>query len=362
MGNGRPRAGIDELVSFSIENLPTMRLRSGLYCFDMPFHTREPRGESIRYSLMVLLGAQRAMRGGHDRLPDIDELWHLCLSRREFFSPGDIGLALWADARGDRAALPALLDQLERAATNDRLAGLVGMEIAWMMIGLAHAADSNAAAEPLLRRLALHLQRDRRAESGLYFHDATSSIRQGLPNFATQIYTLLALTTLARRGLWPDARSAAETLASHLVRLQLADGGWPWIFDARRAIVVEPYEIYTVHQDAMAPMALLDLWELTGNSQWARAAVHGLPWSRGHNELGADLIDVREGFAHRSIRRRSPWNRVALMSNALTTRLFGRAFRTSSSSVEVNDTSRPYHLGWILEAWADRDIAAVLDA
>ena len=101
MGNWGPRSGIDELVSFSIENLPTMRLSSGLYCYDMPFSTRQRRGESVRYSLIVLLGLQRAASGGRGRSHEIEELWESCLSRRNAFTPGDIGLALWADARRD---------------------------------------------------------------------------------------------------------------------------------------------------------------------------------------------------------------------------------------------------------------------
>ena len=44
--------------------------------------------------------------------------------------------------------------------------------------------------------------------------------------------------------------------ADRLLAMQLPDGGWPWLFDAERGTVVERYEIYSVHQDAMAPMAL----------------------------------------------------------------------------------------------------------
>lgn len=362
MGNWGPRSGIDELVSFSTENLPTMKLPSGLYCYDMPFSTRERRGESVRYSLIVLLGLQRAAGGGRGASNEIDELWESCLSRRHSFTPGDIGLALWADARRDGSASPDLVDQLTHAVSDEQLGALVGMELAWMVIGLAHAVHSHTAAESLLGRLTVHLQRDRRASSGLYFHDATTRVRRRLPNFATEIYTLLALTTLARKDLLPGAQGSAEELAGCLVRLQLPDGGWPWIFDAGRGIVVERYEIYTVHQDAMAPMALLDLWELTGDKRWARAAVHGLAWSRGRNELHADLIDLEKQFAHRSIRRRPAYQRVALVANALASGLIGRPLRSGAAAVEVNETSRPYHLGWILEAWAARDVGAVLSA
>jgi hypothetical protein len=351
---------LDDLVAFAIENLPTMRLPSGLYCYDMPFEDRVPRGESVRYSLMVLLGLQRAERAGLAGLPARDELWTRCLERRASFTPGDIGLAIWADTRRDGWMTEDLVKQLGHAISSDNtLASLVGMEVAWILIGLAHAARTSDVARPL-GRVAEHLQRERRAASGLYFHDAASRFRRHLPNFATEIYTLLALATLARDDLLPGTREAAETLAGHLVRLRLPDGGWPWLFDAERAMVAEPYEIYTVHQDAMAPMAFLELAEVTGDVRWASAAIDGVAWSRGANEMGVDLLDMEHSFAQRSIRRRSPWDRVLLAGNAAACRTIGRPLSHRATRVDVNRTSRPYHLGWILEAWAGRsDVAAV---
>ena len=352
------RREVDQLVSFSLEHLPALRRASGLYCHDMTYEQREPRGESVRYSLMVLLGMQRAAQAGFRDLPDLDELWLRCLERQDSFTGGDIGLALWAEARQEGPTVDMLLARLDPIASSDEALGaLVGMEVAWILIGLAYAAGSHARAEQPLDRVSEHLTRRRRAPSGMYYHDAASRFRRHLPNFATEIYTLLALSRLARTGRAPHAREHARVLAGHLVGLQLPDGGWPWLFDADRAQVVEPYEVYTVHQDAMAPMALLDFAELTGESRWADAAVAGLGWSRGVNELEVDLLDVEHGFAHRSIRRRPPWDRLALAGNSIMSRSLGRPLVRRPGRVEVNRTCRPYHLGWILEAWAGRQVA-----
>jgi hypothetical protein len=351
------RREVDQLVSFSLEHLPSLLLSSGLYCHDMTYEQREPRGESVRYSLMVLLGMQRAAQSGFRDLPDLDELWLRCLERQDSFSGGDLGLALWVDARREGAIVDMLLARLDAIVfSEEALGSLVGMEVAWILIGLAHVAGSHRRAEQPLDRVTEHLTRTRRAPSGMYYHDAASRFRRHLPNFATQIYTLLALSRLARTGRAPNAREHARVLAEHLVRLQLPDGGWPWLFDADRAHVVEPYEVYTVHQDAMAPMALLDFAELTGESRWADASVAGLAWSRGQNELEIDLLDIEQGFAHRSIRRRPPWDRLALASNSIMSRSLGRPLVRRPVSVEVNRTCRPYHLGWILEAWAGRQV------
>ena len=355
-GVGPRQRTIADMIDLSVAALPALRRGSGLYCFDMPMDTLTPRGESVRYSLMVLLGMQRASAAGIADVVDLGELWQTCLDRRNDFTAGDVGLALWADSRGDGTATASLLEQYARLVPADAaLRPLVGMEIAWSVIGLAHALDRAPDAARPLEQVTRHFEQERRADSGLYFHDAASPIRRHLPNFATEIYSLLALSTLARLDLRPQARRHAEVLAGHLVRMQLADGGWPWLFDADRACVAERYEVYSVHQDAMAPMALLDLSELTGDERWADAAIAGLAWSHGANELQADLFDEDAAFAHRSIRRTPPYDRLALVANSAAARSTGRPLRVDGGTqVEVDATCRPYHLGWILEAWAGR--------
>ena len=128
----------------------------------------------------------------------------------------------------------------------------------------------------------------------------------------------------------------------------------PDAVSTERGSVVERYEIYSVHQDAMAPMALIEMSALTGDRRYLDAAVAGLAWSHGANELGVDLFDEATGFAHRSIRRRRPWDRAAVALNSVGSRTGGRA-PVDTSPVELNRTCRPYHLGWILEAWAGRE-------
>ncbi len=345
---------VDRIVSFSLEHVTSMRTPNGLYCFDTPYESREQRGVSLRYSLMVLLGLQTAARGVHT-VDGIDDLWQICTRHRDEGTAGDLGLALWADSRAGGEQTAALLDAVQRVATDEQLAPLVGMEIAWLAIGLAAALPVSPAAEPSLAAVVAHLERRRRAPSGLYYHDAASTVRRRLPNFATEIYTVLALTAVASATGDDGAQRNAIGLADHLLRLQLDDGGWPWLFDADRARVVERYEVYSVHQDAMAPMALNALTDLTGDSRYAAAAVGGLAWSHGDNELNTSLFDRAAGFAHRSIRRRRPLDRAVLAANAAADRLIGRPVLAGGAlGVQLNRTMRPYHLGWILEAWGAR--------
>jgi hypothetical protein len=345
------------LVDFAFQALTSLQQPSGLYCFDRTFDSPECRGESVRYSLIVLLGLGRALSSGRaDLAAEIETLSAVCLDRRNTFTDGDFGLALWAEARRESDRTDQLIEEtLSRVANDSALSTLPGMEIAWLVLGLAHAAERNDRANVGLDRVLQHLRQTRLAPSGLAYHTAKSGLRRHLPNFATQIYTLLALTTAARTKRAPWAEPAAVELGGHLLRLQRPNGGWPWLFHADRAVVVEPYEIYSVHQDAMAPMALLELSELTGDDQYAAAARAGLGWSTGDNELGVNLLDRDAAFAHRSIRRRAPFDRVVLGANTAAALAYSPLTWQRDTTLELNATCRPYHLGWILEAWSGRE-------
>ena len=156
----------------------------------------------------------------------------------------------------------------------------------------------------------------------------------------------------------PDrALATARRVAGRLLELQRPDGGWPWIFDAKRGTVVEPYEIYSVHQDAMAPMALLELIGGDGRTKYRDAAITrprlDLRPERPHREM----LDRKAGILYRSIRRKGGFDRALLYANTATSSVGRAALSGLRGPIELNPTDRPYHLGWILEAWAGREPA-----
>jgi hypothetical protein len=207
----------------------------------------------------------------------------------------------------------------------------------------------------LFDRAYAHLQSRRAPSSALFRHTATAGARAKLPNFATEIYSLLALAEVTRHSLVRGSATQARALADKLIELRLPDAGWPWLFHSDDGVVVEPYEVYSVHQDAMAPMALFALAEAVGDQAYARAAVEGFQWCFGKNELGFLFYDVPNRFAHRSIKRRGPAHSMNLWANAALGGVLKVRARTSVGGVEINRTCRPYHLGWILEAWSGRE-------
>jgi hypothetical protein len=337
-----------------------MQLADGSFCYEMVAGEGVPRGRSLRYTLMVLLGCLRADRARLRHGLDTSRLKAVVLDELESsqLGPGDMGLCLWADARSEAEATERILDGLEGRITGRHLfARLDGIELSWILIGLASTAAIRTS--PRVERLlsiALGEQLERaQTPSGLLMHRGTGW-RRRLPNFATQIYGVLSLAICAGTRENEVALNAACGAADAILRLQRSDAGWPWMFDSRRGSVVEPYELYSVHQDAMAPMALFELSSASGEGRYRDAALRGLDWIWGGNDLGCDMLDVRAdgaGDLYRSIRRRRPLDRVVLYANALGSVAGRPPLSSFRGPLEVNRNDRPYHLGWILEAWSD---------
>ncbi|HEV2902619.1 MAG TPA: hypothetical protein VGW30_05100 [Gaiellaceae bacterium] len=330
-----------------------MQLPSGLFAYELARGSAEPEGRSLRYTLMTEIGLRRASAAGLEHPFDLDRI--RAASLQELSSPelrpGDFGLHLWADSLvgGERAAElePRLADALDQSGLGQR----EGMEVAWIVQGLALSGRRGALLEEALETLL----GANAAASGLLHHFGPGNRRRRFPNFATQIYGVLALTTAARLGLDDRALPAARRLADKLIELQLPDGGWPWLFDADRGTVVERYEVYSVHQHGMAPMALLELAGVSGQERYVQAASRGVDWLHGRNDLGIEFADERERLIYRSIRRCRPWDRVAIAANLAGSTVAGRPLLGGPHRLELHAVGRPYELGWLFEAWAGRE-------
>jgi len=80
-----------------------------------------------------------------------------------------------------------------------------------------------------------------------------------------------------------------------------------------------------------------------------------LAWIYGGNELGVDMVDRANGLVLRSIRRKRGHDRIWAGAKTAAS-LAGLATRgTTARMTETNPTDRPYHFGWVLEAWCGRE-------
>jgi hypothetical protein len=365
--NGGPDrvARVRSLEHFALAKLPTMQLADGVFCHEVSAENHcRPEGRSLRYTIIVLIGLLRAEEHGIEHPFHAGALRTRILNElgADELTPGDYGLALWAESRADGSAADEIVARLELSiAKRSALGALITPDLAWVLIGLveSEARRESGAGERILTEVRRELLEDRRSESGLLLH-VSRGPRRRFPNFASQIYGVLALSLLARSRGDEQAREAARAIGNRLLELQLPDGGWPWIFDAHRGTIVEPYEIYSVHQDSMAPMAMHSLSAATEDPRYRAAAVYGLDWVWGHNELGTQMLDPNVGMLYRSIRRRKGTDRAALYGRTAASYVRAQKPKEAPRGLEINRTDRPYHLGWILEAWAGKEDAAEL--
>ncbi len=317
-------------------------------------------GTSLRYAAIVALGVawlpaeqQSALLGGH-RLDDFIAL----LVKRQAVSRnlGDIALIAWSAAQISHPLLP---DAIQRLREFDRrTAPEYVVEAAWVVSALAAARGQVDVEEHLTgaRRRLL----DSVVPGSPVFPHATGpglvkGYRDHVACFADQVYPVQALARLHHSGDDPVALAAARTTAEQICRLQGPDGQWWWFYDARTGDVIEGYPVYTVHQHAMAPMALLDLTE-AGGGDYDEPIRKGLRWLTAPAELGGAtpmLVDD-EGLTVRKVYRGDP-RKVVRGLHSVTTRarpglrlpVIDRVYRPT----DLDPECRPYEFGWLYFAW-----------
>ncbi len=316
----------------------------------------QPAGFNVRYALISLLGLGRSQSLDLEVGGLIRELWGRVESHRDMIenSAGDLGLALWAQAVTGRDA--GFRPSQALSVFHEQRASLDTVHLAWVMLGADHflAMEHAGDAEELVRLAKDHLLRLYNPASILFYRHLKSGpvagVSRRVPCFANQIYPVMALAVHAQRTGDAEAAEAGRNVAENLCRLQGPLGQWWWLYDAKNGPVVDGYPVFSVHQDGMAPMALLETMNAGGRS-FNREIEKGLSWIYGENELGVDLIVKDQALVLRDIHKKGVGRaRRALRSAAWCWGVRGNAKHTKKIEFVVNRECRPYHLGWILYA------------
>jgi hypothetical protein len=209
----------------------------------------------------------------------------------------------------------------------------------------------------LAKRIADILIGSFRQESGLFLHTPArkglSALRAHVSCFADFIYPIQALSYyyLATRNT--RAAEVATRCAERMCELQGPEGQWWWHFDVRTGRVVESYPVYSVHQDSMAPMALLTLAKSCGGD-YSASIEKGLHWLAHPAEKTGSLVEEERNVIWRKLARREPRRLVRGLQTAASCLHFRcrvPAVDILFPPVAVDYESRPYHMGWILHAW-----------
>lgn len=273
---------------------------------------------------------------------------------------GDVALTLWAARalRHPRAA-EAVRHLRWRNPVN---ASCRTVELAWSLTALVAPGD-DATDEELARALAGRLIESFHERSGLFPHWPRGShaawLRAHVSCFADLVYPIQALSHYHRRTGDMAALAAARQCADRICRLQGPGGQWWWHYDVRTGRVIERYPVYAVHQDGMAPMALLAIQDASGMDYMAPIS-HGMAWLARPPEIPGSLIDPAAGVIWRKVARHEP-HKLVRRGQALVSRLHP-ALRLPGMdwlfrARDIDFECRPYHMGWILHAWSPQRLS-----
>jgi hypothetical protein len=314
-------------------------------------------GKSLRYTAMVALGLSKLNETAQRQILDGKTAADLAgMVEREAETvedPGAIALAAWAAAEAGHFHASKLLQRLGALLASG--SPIATVDCAWALIaGLAgrHLGQTWELTTCAARRLL-----DGQGGSGIFPHvlpaSAGGRLRAHIGCFADQVYPIQAFSRLHVAHGPNAAIAAAEACAARICSLQGPAGQWWWHYDSRDGSVIEGYPVYSVHQHAMGPMALLDLRDAGGSDHW-QAIVRGLAWLDRHPEVPVPLVSRNRTVIWRKVARRERKKAVRAMS-ALTTALRPGMHLPFLDAVfppnRVDYECRPYELGWLLYAW-----------
>jgi hypothetical protein len=314
-----------------------------------------PTGTSIRYGSIAALGLLRAgeteQRAALDGQTGEDLIGQLAKRLDEIAGVGDVALICWAAAEAAHSELPHALARLEQLDGQQRPLDVVSA--AWVVSALV-AARHQADVE---QHLAAARQRLLAARGETAYPHITGPAapwyRAHVGSFADQVYPIQALARLHGSADDPEALAVANRVAGVICAAQGAAGQWWWHYDSRTGGVVEGYPVYTVHQHAMAPMALLDLAE-AGGEEHLDAICRGLRWLAGPPEADAELVLEEPPITWRKVAR-GDQRKLVRGLRAASTRLHPgtriQALDRLYPPGPVDRECRPYELGWLLMAW-----------
>lgn len=327
----------------------------------------DAQGRNLRYAAISALGLRCVPINNQvavlDGLGAGDFAREVGRQARTHADPGAVALAAWAVAEVTGEVDSMLYTRLRDWLTSR--APLPTVDVAWMVTAATAAGELSDAFGDIAV-----LGRDRlmaaQGPKGIFPHalpaQSLGRFRAHVGCFADQVYPIQALGRHAAAEGDRGALRAANQCADAICELQGEAGQWWWHYDSRDGSVVERFPVYSVHQHAMAPMALFDLLECGGDDHTDEVLL-GLDWLRTHPETFSELVDEERGVVWRKVGRHEP-SKAARKVAAVTTSLRRGAHLPGVDrlwpATKVDHECRPYELGWLLYAWHSRPRASRL--
>jgi hypothetical protein len=371
------RKRVKDVVVFSLRALENMYQDNCLrFCYTILRDAPRERVPSFRYTAITLLGLDAAKRSGLPVVFPVDRICtDLAIRAADETDLGNKALALWAALKlrsgaADQALHSLLAHDGFITATDQGL--IHTTELAWAVYGLAMAcADMNVSGGGVLgrnRKNAVKKRLEEALQTLSLQRNATTGLFQcaGIPNgnarlrdklkttsgfFDSQVYGAMALAESSAALEAPDLLDEAHKTVRALLKRQGPNGEWPWHYDIRSGAIIDPYPIFSVHQDGMGPMVLLDVGERLG-VEFQEPVERSLQWVFGSNEIGTSMIDRELEVIWRGLGRKGIRRYILQASRLLHYGLSSSArLLNAFPGTAIIYECRPYHLGWLLYAF-----------
>jgi len=356
---------VSPLIQFTIRGLDKCWMpQHGRWSHIYHLDGRKSPNESIPpsdvfYTLNVLLGFSRLAHSGLNHGYELAKIFHenVSLMLKLDVSKYAYGMALWTAAELGLEMEAESLASIRRLIDDRRQwKRFHAQDLGMILIGCvaqarrAPASHWTSTAHDLFR----FLLQSYTCPGGLFL-DAAAGVRRAFSSFATNTYLTLASYIY---GCWSGSKIAlalANACALKLIELQGPQGEWPWFFYSPSSLVVDFYEVYSVHQMGMAP-AFLEYAEQHGVSGAMESLVRGFKWILGQNQMGHSMLRKSDSLVCRSqIRKERIGNRekriLRATFNAITRR---SAELIDPSKLQLRLECRSYELGWILWSFGGR--------
>jgi hypothetical protein len=355
---------VSPLVRFALRGLencwlPQANRWSHIYHLDGRRSPNESLPPSdVFYTLNVLLGLSRLLRTGFASPHDLRSIF---LNNTSLITELPVpvyayGMALWTSAELGyplparvRMAVERLID--DRSGWRHWRAQDLGM----ILCGVVSNAEHDRPEWSERASKLYDFCRERfSCESGLFF-DRIGGLRRRWASFASQTYLTLACYRYGEVFGQTEAIELANCCTRKLIELQGPMGEWPWFYDVMQGKVADLYEVYSVHQDGMAP-AFLEHAEKHGVDNARLALKKGCEWIFGNNQLRMSMLVPELGLIIRSQVRRGELRTKAKRAARSLMRSFvgGTEEPVAPEHLQVRLECRSYHLGWVIWAFAAR--------
>jgi len=315
-------------------------------------------GSSIRYTMIALMGIHllkgTGMNVSIDTRSVVDSLFE---KKAEIVGIGDLGLFIWLVSLSCPDKLEDIWSAFDVMHTldsdRDAREGKT-TELSWFLTGISQAALALGDGPDRLQTHAVHCYRkiiQNYGGRGIFGHQGLSlhsgAIRRSIGCFADQVYPIYAFCKFAQAFQREDALKIAAECGKKIRELQGPLGQWWWYYDSARGETSSGYPVYSVHQDGMAPMALLELQHST-DLNFGDSIARSLQWILGNNERNYNMVSEEHSLIWRCIEFGGRRRDLDLIKS-----LFRIKPRTNTGQLSILFECRPYHLGWLLYAFAD---------